>query len=254
MTARSALLLVAHGSRDPRHAATVGALGDRVRALRPGLRVETSFLDHCAPAVPHAVDRLAADGVREVTAVPLLLTRAFHATTDVPAALGEAAARYGGPSGPVIRRADVLGPSALLVEALERRLREAGAPRRRASTGVVLAAAGSSDPGAVAAVAAVARDWRRAGGWFDVRAAYASTALPDTAEAVRALREAGARHVVVAPYMLAPGFLPDRVSAGAAAAGARVTAAVLGDAPEVARLVLWRHDRAVRTARVPLSV
>ena len=38
------LLVIAHGSRDPRHAATVHALVERVRSLRPDLRVETGFL------------------------------------------------------------------------------------------------------------------------------------------------------------------------------------------------------------------
>ncbi|HEY9440657.1 MAG TPA: CbiX/SirB N-terminal domain-containing protein, partial [Streptomyces sp.] len=42
---RPVLLVIAHGSRDPRHAATVHTLTARVRALRPGLRVETGFLD-----------------------------------------------------------------------------------------------------------------------------------------------------------------------------------------------------------------
>ena len=45
------LLVIAHGSRDPRHAATVQALVRRVRAMRPGLRVETGFLDFNVPAV-----------------------------------------------------------------------------------------------------------------------------------------------------------------------------------------------------------
>ncbi len=249
--ARPALLVVAHGSRDPRHAATVRALAERIGGLRPGLRVETAFLDHCPPGVARAVERLAADGVREVTAVPLLLSRAFHATWDVPAALAEAALRH---PELTFRQADVLGPSPLLAEALERRLAEAGAGGGRAGTGVVLAAAGSGDPAALAAVAALARDWRRAAGWFDVRPAYASTASPDTGEAVRALREAGARRVVVARYMLAPGFLPDRVARAAAAAGADATAEVLGDAPQVARLVLRRHDAARRPLAVPVPL
>lgn len=236
------LLAVAHGSRDPRHAATVRALVERVRALRPGLRVETAFLDHCAPAVPSVVDRLAARGVREVVALPLLLGRAFHARSDVPAALRAATARHPGLS---VARADVLGPSAPLVRALERRLAEAGVGADRAATGVVLASAGSGDPRPVAAMERLARGWRREGGWFEVLPAYASAARPDTAEAVRSLRERGARRIAVAAYFLAPGFLPDRVAADAAAAGVTVVAAPLGAVPEVARVVLDRYDEAV---------
>lgn len=48
---RPVLVVIAHGSRDPRHAATVHALVRRVRAQRPGLRVETGFLDFNIPSV-----------------------------------------------------------------------------------------------------------------------------------------------------------------------------------------------------------
>ncbi|MDX2702209.1 sirohydrochlorin chelatase [Streptomyces sp. PA03-6a] len=243
MTAHPVLLVIAHGSRDPRHAATVHALTERVRAARPGLRVETAFLDHCAPGVPQVLDRLAAEGVREVVALPLLLTRAFHAKADIPAVLRETAARHARMR---VRRADVLGPSPLLLAALERRLREAGlGPGDRPSTGIVLASAGSSDPEAIAVIAEIAREWRRTG-WCAVRPAFASASLPTTDEAVRALRAEGVRHVAVAPYVIAPGFLPDRIARGAVTSGADVLADVLGDAPEVARLLLRRFDEALK--------
>ncbi|MFD9812828.1 sirohydrochlorin chelatase [Streptomyces sp. NPDC059080] len=240
------LLVVAHGSRDPRHAATVSALCARVRALRPGLCVEVGYLDFHAPAVPRVLERLAAEGVREVVALPLLLTRAFHAKSDIPAVLREATARL---PRLTVRRADVLGPSSLLTAALERRLAEAGLrPGDRRSTGIVLAAAGSSDPEAIAVIAETAREWRHTAGWCAVRPAFASTSLPRTADAVRALRAEGAARVAVAPYVIAPGFLPDRIARGAREARADVLAPVLGPAPELARLLLRRYD-ASATAR-----
>lgn len=242
MTAPPVLLVIAHGSRDPRHAVTVHALTGRVRSARPGLRVETAFLDHCAPNVPQVVDRLAAEGVRDVVALPLLLTRAFHAKADIPAVLRECTARHARMR---VRRTEVLGPSPLLTTALERRLREAGlGPGDRPSTGIVLASAGSSDPEAIAAIAETAREWRRTG-WCAVRPAFASASLPATDEAVRALRAEGVRHVAVAPYVIAPGFLPDRIARGALTAGADLLADVLGDAPEMARLLLRRFDEAL---------
>ncbi|MFH8344130.1 sirohydrochlorin chelatase [Streptomyces sp. NPDC018045] len=240
MDARPALLVIAHGSRDPRHAAAVTALCARVRTLRPGLRVEVAFLDFTAPGVPRALERLAADGVRDVVALPLLLTRAFHAKTDVPAVLREAAARL---PRLTVRQADVLGPSPLLTAALERRLYEAGLrPGDRRPTGVVLASAGSSDPEAIAVIADIAREWRRTTGWCAVRPAFASASLPRTADAVRALRAEGAERVAVAPYVIAPGRLPDRIAHGAEEAGADVLAGVLGPAPELARLLVRRYD------------
>ncbi|MEV7171370.1 MULTISPECIES: sirohydrochlorin chelatase [unclassified Streptomyces] len=236
-----ALLVIAHGSRDPRHAATVHALTRRARALRPGLRVETAYLDFNAPRVEQVLSALYADGVREVVALPLLLTRAFHAKADVPAVLSEALPRLPGLS---VSVADVLGPSPLLVDALERRLAEAGVtPADRATTAVVLASAGSTDPEAIAVIAEIAREWRHTG-WCAVRPAFASAALPRTEDAVRALRAEGFARVAVAPYVIAPGRLPDRIAEGARAAGADVLAEVLGSAPELAALLLRRYDAA----------
>ncbi|WP_062648783.1 sirohydrochlorin chelatase [Streptomyces maremycinicus] len=239
------LVVIAHGSRDPRHAATVHALVRRVRSLRPGLRVETGFLDFNIPSVQAVLESLAAEGVRDVVALPLLLTRAFHAKADIPAVLRDAPAQLR------IVQAEVLGPSPLLLTVLERRLYEAGlTPADKSSTGVVLASAGSTDPEAIAVIAEIAREWRRTG-WCAVRPAFASAAgspsgFPRTEDAVRALRATGCARVAVAPYVLAPGFLPDRIARGAAEAD--VLAEVLGPAPEVARVLLERYDAARRPA------
>ncbi|QMU68629.1 sirohydrochlorin chelatase [Streptacidiphilus sp. P02-A3a] len=230
------LLLVAHGSRDPRHAATVTDLAARVRALRPGLPVTVGYLDHCAPRIDQAVDRLEGP----VTALPLLLGRAFHAKSDIPGALAAAAARN---PRATVRQGAVLGPSPLLLDALGRRLAEAGV-RPEPGTGVVLAAAGSSDAAANTVTRQVAADLERAHGWDAVEVAHASAAPPRVADAVAALRARGARRIAVAPYLLAPGLLPDRIAAEAAAAGADALAAPLGAAPELARLLLHRYDRA----------
>ncbi|MFE9986574.1 sirohydrochlorin chelatase [Streptomyces sp. NPDC005381] len=233
---RPVLVVIAHGSRDSRHAATVHALVRRVRARRPGLRVETGFLDFNIPSVQGVLASLDAEGVRDVVALPLLLTRAFHAKSDIPAVLREA------PSRMRVRQAEVLGPSPLLTAALERRLYEAGlTPADKSSTGVVLASAGSTDPEAIAVIAAIAREWRHTG-WCAVRPAFASASLPRTEDAVRDLRALGCERVAVAPYVLAPGFLPDRIARGAEQAD--VLADVLGPAPEVARVLLDRYDEA----------
>ncbi|GAA1993991.1 sirohydrochlorin chelatase [Kitasatospora viridis] len=236
------LLLIAHGSRDPRHAATVDALVREVRAQRPGLPVATAYLDHCAPRIAQLAPRLAGRAV----AVPLLLNRAFHAKHDIPAALRSAGAGAG-----ALPVADVLGPSPLLLDALERRLVEAGVDLADAAdTGVVLAAAGSSDPAADAATRALAATWQRRRGWGAVTVAYASAGGPRVPEALAALRAQGVTRTAVAPYLLAPGLLPDRIAEAAVESAADHLAPVLGAAPELARLLLERYD----AARVPLAV
>ncbi|MDT0266314.1 sirohydrochlorin chelatase [Streptomyces sp. DSM 44915] len=255
MTGRGpALLLLAHGSRDPRHAATVRALTARVRAAAPGLPVSFGFLDLALPRAERVLAELSAAGHREVVAVPLLLNRAFHATTDIPALLARQRDRL---PGLTVWQSEVLGPHPLLTRTLERRLAEAnGGPLTdRSATGVVLASAGTSAPAGRAALERLADGWRAAGGWGAVVSAYASASAPDPAFAVRALRADGLRRVVVAPYVIAPGRLPDRIEAGAREAGADLLAPVLGAAPELARLVLRRYRATVgaRPRAVPLA-
>ncbi|WP_111553261.1 sirohydrochlorin chelatase [Kitasatospora sp. SolWspMP-SS2h] len=239
------LLLLAHGSRDPRHAATVEALADAVRALAPHLAVTTAYLDHCAPRIAQVAPRLTG-----AIAVPLLLNRAFHAKHDIPAALRAA--------GSAIPVADVLGPSPLLLDALDRRLAETGLdvadPAVRARTGVVLAAAGSSDPAANATTRAVAAEWRRTRGWAAVTTAHASAAPPTVADGLTALRATPTvRTTAVAPYLLAPGLLPDRIATAATTHHADHLAPVLGPAPELAHLILARHAEAASAAASPAA-
>jgi sirohydrochlorin ferrochelatase len=170
--------------------------------------------------------------------VPLLLGHAYHSRVDIPAAL-PAAAHH-------VVQADVLGPDDLLVTALERRLAEVGVAPGDPETAVVLAAAGSSDPAAVAEVRAIAPRWRESG-WADVIAAFGSAAEPTVASAVRALRASGVARVAVSAYLLFPGRFATTIAADAAAEGGDVTAAPLGAAPEVVELVLRRYDAAVAT-------
>jgi sirohydrochlorin ferrochelatase len=213
-----------------------------VRALSPGLDARAAFLDHCAPAVAQVLGSL--DGAPALV-MPLLLTAAYHSKTDIPAQLAAAAAAHPGQR---ITVAGTVGPHPLLLRALERRLREAGADvgdaGARAATSVVLAAAGSSDPAANATVAALAARWARERGWRAVVPAYASAAAPSPADAVRALREAGRGPVVVATYLLSPGYFADKIRTAALGAGAAAVSPVLGAAPEVAEVVLGRYAAA----------
>uniref|UniRef100_UPI0023DD649D CbiX/SirB N-terminal domain-containing protein n=1 Tax=Nonomuraea lactucae TaxID=2249762 RepID=UPI0023DD649D len=107
--------------------------------------------------------------------------------------------------------------------------------------------AGSSDARANAVVTALARQWARRAGWWAVTAAYASAASPTPEEAVALLREAGAPRVVVAPYLLAPGYFSDKVRRATLAAGADVVADVLGPAPELVQVLLERYTAALLT-------
>lgn len=236
--AAPALVALAHGSRDPRSAATIKALVDEVRALRPDLRIEPAFLELSKPSFTTVVDRLVRAGHDEIVVVPLLLSEAHHAKVDVPSAVAAATARHDGLR---IRATSVLGLEARFLEVLDERLREAlKAARVRELDALVLAAAGSSDPLANQAVARLARVWGTHHK-LPVTAAFASSSPPATGEAVRAFRAGGRRHIAVASLFLAPGFLPDRAAELALEAGAVAVSEPLGAHPELARTILARY-------------
>jgi sirohydrochlorin ferrochelatase len=248
---RPPLVAIAHGSRDPRAGATVtellGVARERAdqRGLA-GLDIRTAFLDHAPPAPRQVLNAIAGQAERTtpVVVLPLLLTAAYHSGTDIPGLLDEAQAalpglriRYGAP----------LGPHPGLLRALDRRLAEAGQDLAQAGqTAVVLAAAGSSHPAANAVIAQLAADWQAARGWQAVRPAYASAAAPTPEQAVAGLIRDGARRVVVASYLLAPGRFADRVRTASLAAGAAAVSGPLGAAPEVADVLLDRYREASR--------
>ncbi|GIF10713.1 sirohydrochlorin chelatase [Actinoplanes teichomyceticus] len=234
-TPRPAVVLVAHGSRDPRAAESTEALARAVRRARPEWLVRAAYLDH---AGPRPLDVLGSLGARRTVLAPLLLTEAYHGRVDLPAVLAEAADL------PVrVTLAEVLGPRPagpgrvrtprLLLEALVRRIPVDD------FDAVVLAAAGTRDPAARGTVehAAVALGERLG---VPVRVSYSSGVGPRADEAVRALRAAGSRRVAVAGYFLAPGLLYDLAAEAAREAGAVAVAQPLGDAPEMVALVSSR--------------
>jgi sirohydrochlorin ferrochelatase len=236
------LVAVAHGSKDPRASATIAELAAAARRRRPGLDLRTAFLGHAPPSLPQVLGTIEAD--REVTVLPLLLTAAYHSKADIPRMLART-------SRPRVRYGATLGPHPLLLTALGRRLAEAdpGACQDPGRTAVVLAAAGSSDPGANATIAAMAAQWQARAGWLAVRPAYASAAGPSPAAAVAGLLRDGVPRVVVATYLLAPGLFADKIRESSLATGAATVSPVLGACAEVADVLLDRFAEAVSHRR-----
>lgn len=84
MTSPSAILLLAHGSRDPRWRAPVEAVARRVAAIDPSARVACAYLELATPDLATAAAGLVADGARAVRIVPLFLGMGKHVRDDLP--------------------------------------------------------------------------------------------------------------------------------------------------------------------------
>ncbi|PRY57039.1 sirohydrochlorin ferrochelatase [Knoellia remsis] len=197
----NALVLVAHGTRDPRGAETVRALAAAVAEALPSVEVSLTYVDVQEPLVGEVLDDVVAKAGSGggVVVVPLLLSRGYHVDVDI----ADAAARH-----PGVRVTKPLGPDAALATLVTDRLQAAGVP---AGAHVVLAAAGSSRTEAAEDVTAMGE--LLASVWSGpVTVAYAAGSPPSVPDAVASARVAGAESVVVASYLLAEGFFHDRLA------------------------------------------
>jgi sirohydrochlorin cobaltochelatase len=246
------LLIVGHGTRSGAGVAEFTAFTGRVGARAAGRIpvVDGGFIELSLPSVADAVTRLiAARGQRPIVAVPLVLTAAGHGKGDIPAALARELRRHPGLS---YRYGRPLGPHPVLHDLLEARIDAVLAGAGRPGTHVVLVGRGSTDPDANAEIAKVARLLWEGRGYGAVEYAFISLAEPSVPAALARAVMLGARRIVVAPYFLFSGVLPDRVVAqarefAAARPGPDIrVAGLLGDCDELAGLVLDRYDEALR--------
>lgn len=208
------LVVAAHGTASTTGLATIDRILDRLRRERPELAITRCFLDVLPPGLAEALH-----AYPTAVVVPALLSTGYHVQQDIPAILVEH---------PAARVSAHLGPDRLLSRALRDRL-----PTHDTGT-VALVASGSRLPQAADDLAAAAADLAELIA-RPVRPYTLGADLPDQ------LRELD--HPVVATYLLAEGFFFDRLNSYAA--GIAPVAPVIGDHPEVARLILRRYDAEV---------
>ncbi|MGE5526491.1 MAG: sirohydrochlorin chelatase [Rhodospirillaceae bacterium] len=91
---RHALILFAHGARDPGWAAPFEKIRDLVRHQRPDVVVELAYLEIMAPRLTEVMDRIATSGVADVTVAPLFMAQGGHLKEDVPRLLAEVQERH----------------------------------------------------------------------------------------------------------------------------------------------------------------
>jgi sirohydrochlorin ferrochelatase len=219
------LILVAHGTRKQQGVAMIGDLAQQV-STSLGQTVHVSFVDVLGPTPSEVLTGLSGEAV---TLVPAFLSRGYHVTSDIPTHVDAS-------GHPDVTVTEPLGPGPQLIRVLADRLIEAG---WRHDDSVILAAAGTSDPGAQRDLHTMATGLSAITG-SRVELAFAATGAPRVHEAVESLRQRGARRVVVASYLLSDGLFQDRLRDS----GADVVTDPLGTHPGLVRLIANRFSRA----------
>lgn len=250
MTSGLPLMLVGHGTRSAEGVAAFCRFVERVRVLA-GNRLPAvggGFIELSRPSVTEAVAQMPVRAHPDMVAVPLVLSAAGHGKGDIPASLARERQRHPGLRW---RYGRPLGPHPVLLDLLAARVDAAAAGAARESTHILLAGRGSTDPDANAEVAKVTRLLWEGRGYAGAEFCFISLAEPSVPAALAKLRRLGAARVVLAPYFLFPGVLPDRVAEQAAQYAAAhpeldvAVAGVLGDCDELAALVLERYREAL---------
>ncbi len=94
MEQKQALVLFAHGARDPRWAIPFERLAERARQMRPDTQVSLAFLELMSPRLPERVAELVEAGVTQVSVVPVFLGQGGHVLRDLPPLIDELRTTY----------------------------------------------------------------------------------------------------------------------------------------------------------------
>jgi len=85
----TAIILFAHGARDPEWAAPLRRVCAAVRAQAPELRVELAFLELLAPGLLDCAESLLAEGYDRLVVLPMFIAQGGHLRRDVPRLIDE---------------------------------------------------------------------------------------------------------------------------------------------------------------------
>jgi sirohydrochlorin cobaltochelatase len=243
-----ALLIVGHGSRDPRGVQEFHDLVGLVRRRNPLLTVEGGFIELSRPPISECVNRLAESGALNVAAVPLMLLAAGHAKDDIPATLVREKMAH---PRMTFGYGRALGIRPELLELMEERISAVVPEAEKEDTAVLVVGRGSSDPDANSDLSKIARLFYEGRPYPVVDNAYVSMTPPDVAEGLDRCLRLGAKRIVIFSYFLFTGVLEERIRGqGEAFAGSHPGVEVryagyFGPDERMADLVVERYSEAV---------
>lgn len=91
---KTALILFAHGARDPEWASSMRRVQEGIRSRMPEIAVELAFLEFMSPGLPECAAQLIATGATRIVVLPMFIARGGHLRRDVPDLLQALRERY----------------------------------------------------------------------------------------------------------------------------------------------------------------
>lgn len=112
---RRALVLFAHGARDPRWALPFERLQQITQLAQPQVTVCNAYLEFMSPDLPAAVADLVKEGSTDITIVPVFLGQGGHVLKDLPALIEQLQKTYPGLN---LNKIDAVGEDVSVLEAI----------------------------------------------------------------------------------------------------------------------------------------
>ncbi len=112
---RHAIVLFAHGARDPEWARPLERIAHSLAQRRSGVAVRIAYLEMMRPSLEEAVAALADEGAARVTVVPVFLGQGGHIKEDLPRLVTAAQAAH---PGLLIEAQPAIGEQPEVIEAI----------------------------------------------------------------------------------------------------------------------------------------
>lgn len=91
---KTAVLLIAHGSRIAESNLAINEIAAMVKSLAGYAIVQVSFLEHQVPTIQEGIDACVAQGAKRIMFVPYFLQMGAHVQQDLPEELAQARQRH----------------------------------------------------------------------------------------------------------------------------------------------------------------
>ncbi len=89
-----AIVLFAHGSRDPLWSRPIEAVAQQMQAIEPQCVVRCAYLELTQPDLASVVAELVGMGIARISVIPMFLGMGRHARQDLPELVSQLALQY----------------------------------------------------------------------------------------------------------------------------------------------------------------
>ncbi len=208
------VMVCGHGSRSTSAVTEFAQMTEKLKSYFPQWPLEYGYLEFATPIINDGLDKLRAQGVNHILAIPGMLFAAGHAKNDIPTVLNTYAKKH---NITISYGRELAVTAAMLAAASDRvsqaiiKADETHGTISNHDTCLVVIGRGSSDPDANSNVAKVARMMVESLGLGWAEVGFSGVTFPLVEPCLEKVVKLGFKRIIVFPYFLFSGILIDRI-------------------------------------------